>query len=129
MNAKTVNDILDVLAARFGTTTAHLWGVLVRQVYVDAGMAVVLLALSAIAAAVMISSARAAIKRQRASFTERGWRWDESNAFDVWQAIVAILLVIVTTVLLLVAIYQVAQTLNPEYGALQSVLHALRGGT
>ena len=33
---KAMNDALDVLAQRFGTTVAHLWDVVVRQVYVTA---------------------------------------------------------------------------------------------
>lgn len=34
--AKNVADVLDVLAARFGSTAEHLWAVLVKQSVVDA---------------------------------------------------------------------------------------------
>ena len=47
MDAKNVNEIIDVLAIRFGSTGAHLWGVLQRQAYVEAALAVVAWALVA----------------------------------------------------------------------------------
>lgn len=36
MNAKNITEILDALAARFGSTGTHLWEVLVRQQAADA---------------------------------------------------------------------------------------------
>ena len=36
MNAQNIGEILDALAARFGTTGIHLWEVLVRQQYIEA---------------------------------------------------------------------------------------------
>lgn len=48
MNAKNVEEILTVLAARFGTTAAHLWEVLIRQAYVNGVLAVFWVVVSAI---------------------------------------------------------------------------------
>ena len=35
MDAQNVDQILEVLATRFGSTGEHLWSVLVRQAYVE----------------------------------------------------------------------------------------------
>lgn len=45
---KQATELLDALSAKFGTTAAHLWDVLIRQVYVEAVQAAVFVAVSAL---------------------------------------------------------------------------------
>lgn len=115
MNAQNINQILDALAQRFGTTAAHLWAVLIRQVYVvgiaDAVVEVVLLAICV--GAVLV------------------WRALASNGdyegFGMVAAPgVAALAAVFFVIGIFASINDWASMLNPEYGALQLVLQAVR---
>lgn len=117
MNAKTVNEILDALASRFGTTAAHLWDILIRQVYIDAIEYAVFNALLGCCAFACVRFAMRRIGK------ERNREWDDATigAFIVGGAFVAVLLIFLPG-----TFDAIGYLFNPEYGALRKVLEAVK---
>ena len=116
MDAKNVNEIIDVLAIRFGSTGAHLWGVLQRQAYVEAALAVVAWAL--------VAGIGMLLRRAMA------WADDaEGINQEVDRDLVAVGITVLVAVGAVVAVVQtfigISAVLNPEYFALMAVLGAL----
>ncbi len=104
--ARTVSQTLDVLAVKFGATGAHLWSVLIRQVYVNAIENV-------IQAIILVLVTRWMCKKIK-SDDDIGW---------------IIGAVAVGTFALIgcgIAIHSLAVMANPEYGALSAVLDAIK---
>ena len=118
MNAKTVEEILTVLAAKFGTTAAHLWDVLVRQAYVEGALAVFWVVVS------VVIIYNATVRFPRALAALKGAEYDEEPphiaALVLWGAL-ALIFTIVGGVNIDVAVTSLG---NPEYAALKLVLGA-----
>lgn len=105
-----VDGVLGVLAERFGTTGAHLWGVLIRQAYVDAAVWVV-----AFVTCVILLR----IAGVRLGSTE-----EFSDGEFAWTA-VTIVLASATGICLVGALLAIGGALNPEYFALNKILSAI----
>lgn len=116
MNPKNVSDILDVLAVKFGTTASHLWEVLVRQVYLEAGQAVVWL--------VGFSLLMAYCGRALAKDTTKSYD-PTTKQVILWIGVGLSALCILIE--LPWCFNAITYTLNPEYGALKLVGEALSG--
>lgn len=102
VNAQNVNEILDALAMRFGSTGVHLWGVLQRQAWVEFYVSLVGLAGALAVLAV-------------------GWKWmEESKGF------LLVFGAALTIVALIFLGINATHAANPEYFALQKVLGALQ---
>lgn len=110
MNAKTVEEILTVLAAKFGTTAAHLWDVLVRQAYVEGALAVFWVVVSAVAVYIAARGIGREAKKEY-SYNDTGLMW----------ASLGILFIVVGGINIDVAVTSLG---NPEYAALKLVLGA-----
>lgn len=107
MNAENVGQILDALAVRFGATGAHLWEVLIRQVYVD-------FAITSVVCLVFT------VLCYRAYRWQKGKDWSEPTAPTM-----AFCMSILGLVLALVFwLDRVRYALNAEYGALRTVIDA-----
>jgi hypothetical protein len=118
--ANTLDQVLNVLAQRFGTPVAHLWKVLVQYQYVHGISEIVLSGLFAVITAACFT------------ISIKNWRqedcWDYPN-----KAIPAILGAIIGAVLVGVVasnLYDGIQyLLAPEYFALQDILAPLKAAT
>jgi hypothetical protein len=111
--ARTVAQTLDVLAAKFGATGAHLWAVLIRQVYVEAIQAGVAVLLTGLLTWWMYRGLKLEIAKDRYANTEN------------WTVglVIGGCLFAVACICAMIFIPQIA---NPEYGALQHVLDAFK---
>lgn len=118
MNAQNVTQILDALAARFGTTAAHLWGVLIRQVYVTAILDTAIFVVLAVATYILVGMARAQHKK-------------DPNGYDDWTTGVTIISAVAGFLTLLGGFFAkssvVQAIVNPEYGALKLIGEAIGG--
>lgn len=127
MNAKTVTDLLDALASRFGTSAAHLWAVLVRQVYIDAiEFALFYLVLGA--AIVQLFRYMTRATRTDTMMEQRryasGIEW---NASAIIACVMGCLLSLMLFGYLPEFANAIAHLFNPEYGALEIILKAVKG--
>lgn len=113
MNADNVNQILDALAARFGSTGAHLWLVLQRQAYVEFYVA---LAWCALAIGICAAIWRKSVASWKDPLDE------ESSVVFAVGGVLCMVGLVVATIGLFVALPGV---LNPEYFALREILRAL----
>jgi hypothetical protein len=52
--AKQVSEVLDVLAQKFGSTVEHLWGILIKQAYVEGIISLVWVIISIIVGTISI---------------------------------------------------------------------------
>lgn len=120
--AQTVGAVLDALAKRFGATGAHLWAVLVRQVYVDAVRSMLLAIFTLTVALYLLRSA----KRQYAVYAGvKRSDWSEPPAPCIITGVLAIVMIVGGVIAAVDAIRSVAQVFNPEYGAMIIVLRAV----
>jgi hypothetical protein len=128
VNAKNVNDILDALAARFGTTATHLWTILIRQVYIQGITAIVGEAILLAGFLVLIGRWRVYQRRVIADEIKAGYGRPSCDLGDYPSWVLAFVVVgVANVVVLTLAIGYGVQMLNPEYGALTMVLSALSG--
>jgi ABC-type sugar transport system permease subunit len=112
--AKVVSQTLDVLGAKFGATGAHLWQILVKQVYVNA--------MTATFISLMITGLLVVIyKGYKMAVTQ-----DDTNSQEAFFG-VGCFLTVVAVISWAVTSSYVSQTFNPEYGALETVLTAIKG--
>lgn len=107
---KELLDRLDLLGAKLGVATAHIYDVLVRQAYVNAWRLTVLAVLLGIASGCCFN-----LGRRYATMEERDQR--------MVSFIVSGFLLIIGT---LVAFHAAGRLLNPEYYAIQEIMEALR---
>jgi len=112
MNTNDLNQILDALAARFGTTAAHLWNVLLRQVYIDAASSLLQWVAMGVAWTWTVQRFR------RVLHDDPEWYRDGTVGFCVLTIMVTLLFLIITGL----TVDNVAQCFNPEYGALKLIL-------
>lgn len=119
---KAVADVLDVLAAKFGTTAAYLWGVMVKQQVVwgwwALGLALVCLTLCVVVGRI----AFLATEKDAASDNERSK--EDALGFRV-------LAVVFLTVAAMVSAgwfgySAITSIANPEYAALKEVLSLIK---
>jgi hydrogenase/urease accessory protein HupE len=117
---ETVNAVLDILAERFGTTTTHLWGVLVQQAQIEAYMEIGFAVVAALLAATgFILATR----------LNRDLDWDEPSLRGIGVVVAGCLAVagsIALPITIIEAIRAVAVGFgNPEYWALSEVFKVL----
>ena len=107
MDAENVGQVLDVLAARFGTTGAYLWEVLIRQVYVD----------FAITSAVCLIFTVLCYSSYR---WQKGKDWSEPTppTLALCGSVIALIFSLIFW------LDRVRYVLNAEYGALRTVIDA-----
>lgn len=112
MNAENVQEILDVLAAQFGTTAEHLWGVMLRQAYIGAAVDLVFAAGAVLLIRALI---RAGVKQS------------DKNLYDQsYPPFVAYAVALVVGLVAVVEVWSsVGYAANPEYFALKTVLELL----
>lgn len=133
MNEQTYK-ILQQLAEKFGTTTEYLWGILIKQAYVTAGINILFFSLVLIFGFVLLilhkrfSKERTEIELCKLSdrtFTRKYTIYEEKE----WTETVMIICVIIWVTLFLVSfaclIGAVKALANPGYWALKEVLNAL----
>ena len=113
MNQEII-EILKVLADKFGTTTEHLWGVLLNQAFLSG------LSNSAFLAVILISSVwwvRFALAKIKKEGKENGYY----SSSDVWPPV--ILLIAACGTASTIIVYEIMTAfLNPEYWALNILL-------
>ena len=119
MNEQTAQ-LLQGLADKLGTTSAYLWGVLVKQAPISSTIALV--------EYVLIFVLLAALFRFRVAIGKFFRGWFESEEVSAFLA--SAVFVIVLVVLLLAVLFSVSTTitgfLNPEYWALNKVLSTVK---
>ena len=112
MNQETI-ELLKVLADKLGTTTEHLWGVLLNQAFLSG------LSNSAFLAVILISSVwwwRFALAKIKKEGKENGY-----SSSDVWPPV--ILLIAACGTASTIIVYEIMTAfLNPEYWALKQIL-------
>lgn len=110
---EVVDQTLQVLADRFGTTGIHLWGILVRQVYVNA--------VTAMSVFLLVSAGVALTGRQAVA----SWRDPIGASASGFYAVVGILLALAWLGVLVWVLATIPLVINPEYSALTTILDAL----
>lgn len=127
MNAKTVTDLLDALAARFGTSAAHLWAVLIRQVYIDAIEITLFYLVLGVA---IVQLFRYVARATRADTTPEQRRYSSNVEWNV-SAVIACVMGCLLSLMLFFYLPEFANDIgrlfNPEYGALRIILGAMKG--
>ena len=125
MDSKNLNEILDVLALRFGTTVAHLWDVLIRQVYVEAIQATLFVLMSVL----VVSWCFRCVTRTAQSGTRYEGRpkdWDNWHPLNIVALVFGCLWLIVVLVEIPWMFNAFTYVFNPEYGALKLLGSALK---
>ena len=113
---QNVEQTLQILAERFGTTVEHLWSVAVRQTYVDAVTAVLLiLAVSA--------GAYFALRWCKMSFEEDDSSMGEKRMF---AGLIACIVLGILAGVVLSNINKLLQVFNPEFYAVKLLLSTLK---
>ncbi len=115
--------LIEVLAAKLGTTAEHLWGVLVRQAPISGAVDLVLCIVIAVVTAWWV-----ALVKRKTTCPPETWscqyptaEWREEGAFLAW------LTAVIAGVLAMVCIIGSAQGIvaafaNPEYWALKQLV-------
>lgn len=125
-----VGAVLDELGKRFGATGAHLWEVIVKQVYISAVTHYVIAALFVIASALCITvfirawSEWHKEKRDDENAYTYNDRVENAGNHLIPAGLVGLLL-IVSSIFLGISGY--SRMVNPEYFALRSVTEMVRG--
>ncbi len=111
--AQATSEVLDVLAARFGTTVAHLWDVLLRQAVVEGW---VNFAWAVISALVVVACVKTFLWAQR-----------QDSRFDYEPHLVVSVIVgaLATITCGFTATDAFLRLMNPEFYALKFVLGAM----
>jgi len=119
VNADNINQILDALAQRFGSTGAHLWSVVVRQQIISAWYNVALWLVFLIATPIAV----------RWLWRRADEREDREGAYDegaVALRVAAVIAGIIGVGVVLFAL-PLERLLNPEYAALADIMKMLTG--
>lgn len=104
---------LDVLAAKVGVASEHMWGVLVRQAYIEG--------ISVLVATLLVAIGSVFIWRQ---FVKSNGAYDD---LDVLWLIAGTISTIIGIVFLVISVDLVPTAIfNPEYYALKQILTVLR---
>ena len=109
---QTIEKVLEVLASKFGTTVAHLWGVMVRQQIIEGVYGAVVVIGVLFAVRPMIRWTKKMTKKD-----ERGYGDDNFGGWIGFSVISVLLLIAFFS-----ALDEVVGALNPEYGALKDIL-------
>lgn len=113
MNQEMI-ELLRVLADKFGTTTDHLWGVLLNQAFLSGVSNMAFLAVILISSVWWVRFALAKIKEEG---KENGYY----SSSDVWPPVILLIAACGTASTILV--YEIVTAfLNPEYWALKQIL-------
>ncbi len=120
MNDQTIQ-LLQTLADKFGTTVDHLWGALLRQAKIEAGVDVIIIALLVF---LLIASIRIVKKKTRPRDPADNYgrpEWDED------ASTVALGLIIIvgfcTLLAVCVGLHDIITALaNPEFWALKQII-------
>lgn len=115
---KQVMDALEALAKALGTTAQYLWGVLLRQAYVQAAQEDVA-AMVAIAGVIVLFRVLAYSKKRREE--DEYYDWDQ---IDFGFSIAGIIVLSLTAIVLLIV--SLGLWLNPAYYALQQIAEMIR---
>lgn len=108
MNAQNITEILDALSARFGTTGAHLWEVLVRQQILEAASYVFAIALFLTIGGPLL---RAELRSENP--------WDEPFPYGLPALVCLAIAAVMTCVFIFEGIPSI---INPEFYALKELL-------
>ena len=112
----TISQVLDELGRRFGATGAHLWQVMVKQVYVEAMQ-------SSLTSLILLITSICFFLFARKIWKDEDADDDKKIGFGIVTAILGIITFIFTTI----AISDVSQALiNPEYvafGIIKDLFH------
>jgi len=119
--AEKLGGAIDALALKLGTTAEHLWGVLVRQAYVESMTNAILLIASWAAAALWT---KWLLKSRRATIADGDDDWTMGQ-------IISVTILGFYMVILLIATYGNADAIvsgfiNPEFFALSKIMRGLR---
>ena len=131
MNVSTqVAELLDVLAARFGTTAEHLWDVLVRHYTLQGWLGAALgggFILGGLVAGGFGRRAHQAVQRKLLAPNE-GYDWDQNlrAAKECRQVLLAAAGALVAIGIMLVMFVGLERILVPEYFALREILKLLQ---
>jgi ABC-type Fe3+ transport system permease subunit len=125
MSEKT-EQLIRELADKLGTTTEHLWGVMVRQATISGltDLALVLLVLVATAALFVVTAKKTRTPAKTESDKYPKPEWEDEAAIAAWT--ISIIFMVVAVVTILIAAGSItAALLNPEYWALKQLLNTL----
>ena len=126
---QVVNELLDVLAARFGATGEHLWEVLIRQAYVGLVINVIALVASCLLLKFCWSRFWAAMAVIETEVKRYGSTEIDLSIADPFKAgifgVIGCIALVLILVMGLAGIVSIGDALNPEYFALQQVLDIL----
>jgi uncharacterized membrane protein len=115
ITAQNVNEIISVLAEKFGTTASHLWQVLLRQVLIEAKIDLGISIFFGITAICLGKFIYYLVKKPEED-------WNEKNKIP-WLIAIEVVLVLI---LMVFAVSSLNSFLNPEYRALQKVFNSFR---
>lgn len=118
--ASQVNAVVDHLAAKLSVPVSHLWGVLMREAYVEGVRSIVAGTFCLIAAGIAAYLCRVCVRKVNdpSIYHDEGWQLGVAAAFIVAAAF---------TWGAAANMYDaVPAILNPEYVALQGIVGALR---
>ena len=123
---KQITDLLQQLAQKLGTTTEYLWGVMVRQAFIDGVTDIVYYVI--VAAYLWIASKNIPKIWKRAIEIEEEDSWDD-KAMLLKSLSIAIGAAgaIFTFISILNLSYTITKFVNPEYWALSQILIMLKG--
>ena len=113
---ENVEKTLQILAERFGTTVEHLWSVAVRQTYIDALTALILIVATTVGAYFIL-------KLCKRLATEDDSYMGEKRMF---AGIVACITFVIFTAVVLSNIGKLPQVLNPEFTAIQLLVSVVK---
>lgn len=111
------NELLSKLAEKFGTTSEYLWGVLVRQAYIDGIQIIICFSLTCIGLGVLYGLHR--------KFSRTDKYGDDTIVFPMVLA--SIILSFLFMASFVGIIMSITNFINPEYWALKQVLNAIGG--
>lgn len=123
MNQETLA-ILNRLAEKFGTTVEHLWGVLVKQAFISAvtDLFHVLTLLIVASAGLVLVYRKTRTPPETEKDRDPQAEWDGDPAFYAWCIALTALIPIYVSIIAS-APNIISGFLNPEYWALQQILH------
>ena len=121
MNENTAK-IIETLAAKLGTTSEYLWGILLRQAPVDATIGLLYIALSLTAAYLLW---RAHVKMNKPQEDSSYSEYDTNDFIVILMTIMATLVGIALIASIAYLPMILSGFFNPEYWALNKILEAI----
>ena len=113
---ENVEKTLQILAERFGTTVEHLWSVAVRQTYIDALTALILIVTTTVGAYFILKLCKRTAKEDDSYMGEKRGL----------AGIVALITFATFASVVLSNIGAVAQVLNPEFTAIKLLFSVVK---